>query len=115
LHFGLAYQLQDRFLFTLDLKNITAFKNKYFGEVHIGFEQNIIGNVFLREGLFFWENSISKTVSGLGLGYKTHLFKSVKEDNLDISLGGLFSCPIRQENNKISYRSDASVTLRYSF
>jgi len=114
-HFGLGYNLKDTFLFAMDLKNITAFKKKYLCEVHFGFEQKIIDNVFLREGFFLWENSIAKTAGSFGLGYKTRLFKSRKEDNLDISIGGLFNCPVRQNDNLISYRNDASITLRYSF
>jgi hypothetical protein len=114
-HFGVGYNIKDKFLFALDLKNITAFGEKYLGEVHFGFEQNIIGNVYLCEGFFLWENSIAKTAGSFGLGYKSSLFKSRKADNLDLSIGWLFNCPVRETANTITYRDDISITLRYSF
>jgi hypothetical protein len=114
-HAGAGYSLGNSFLFAMDLKNITAFRKKYLCEVHFGFEQKIIGNVFLREGFFLWENSIAKTTGSFGLGYKTSLFKSRKSDNLDLSIGGLFNCPVRETGNTIAYRDDISITLRYSF
>jgi len=115
IHLGLSYDLKNSFLFAMDLKNLTAFKKKYFCEAHFGFEQKVVGYFFLREGFFCWENSISKFVGSFGFGYRTKLFKSRKEDNLDLSLGGLFNCPQRNWNNRISYRNDMSITLRYSF
>lgn len=109
LTFGLSYELKQRLIFAVDVKNINGWSKYYFCETHVGFEEEVNENFYARQGFYFKNNELKKFVKSLGIGYRTGLFKSLKDRYLDMSIGVLI-----EEKNPIE-KFDVVATLRMSF
>jgi hypothetical protein len=86
LTFGLAWQSGSWWTVAGDFRNINRPSDDYFAEVHVGLEERIAKNFYLRQGGFLTGNNIGKPVFSFGAGYTTRLFRTTKPWILDFGL-----------------------------
>lgn len=109
LTFGICYNYHEKLIVAMDIKNINDINKKYFCESHFGFEEELSKSFYLRQGFYLKNNFINNVVTTFGLGYRTHLFETLKEKYLNIGLGFLF------DDKKPMREFEATITLRVGF